>query len=121
MRYEWLAGSVGGLSRPCADLLDGPPAPNHTGPAPLLRRAPDESLPSEQEKAVAAKRAVVGLKKPLESPLHGISSAYAPKLDGTAMQTACGESPTVARIMSLRPLSPLWMRQGPARFGDGTE
>src|ERR1035438_1451464 len=35
--YEWLAWSVGGLSRSCAGLLDGPSAANHTGPAPLSR------------------------------------------------------------------------------------
>jgi hypothetical protein len=74
---------------------------------PVLRRAHDESLPSEQEKAVAAKRAVIGLKEPLESPLHGTSGAYAPKIDGSAMRAQRVEkSPTVARIMSLCPLSP---------------
>jgi len=46
-----------------------------------LSRAPNGSLPSEQEKAVTAKRAPKGLKKPLESCLNGISRAIASKID----------------------------------------
>ena len=34
---------------------------------------------------MTAKRAPVGLKEPLESRLHGISGAYASKVDGSAM------------------------------------
>ena len=56
-----------------------------------LRRAPNGNLPSEQEKAVTAKSAPVGLKKPLESRLNGASSVYASKIDGSAMGTARGE------------------------------
>ena len=48
-------------------------------------------LPSEQEKAVTAKRAPVGLKKPLESRLYNILGACAPEIDGSAMGAACGE------------------------------
>jgi hypothetical protein len=53
--------------------------------------ASDGRLPSEHEKAMTAKRAPVGLKEPLECLLHGISSACASKIDGSAMWTACGE------------------------------
>ena len=56
-----------------------------------LRRAPNWDLPSEQEKAVTAKRAPVGLKKPLERRLNGVSGVYASKIDGSAMGTARGE------------------------------
>jgi hypothetical protein len=50
-------------------------------------------LPSEQEKAVTAKRAPVGLKKPLESSLNGVLGISASKIDGSAMGTARGEQP----------------------------
>ena len=63
-------------------------------PPPLyLGRAPDEGLPPEQVKAVTAKRAVAGLKKPLEGRLQGISGAYASKIDRPAMRAASGENP----------------------------
>ena len=55
---------------------------------PLLRRAPNGNLPSKQEKAVTAKRAPVGLKKPLENHLDRVSGAYASKIDGSAMGAA---------------------------------
>jgi len=42
---------------------------------------------------MAAKGAPVGLKKPLESRLDGVSGAYASKIDGSAMRAACGEQP----------------------------
>ena len=50
-------------------------------------------LPSEQEKAVTAQRAPVGLKKPLESRLNGVSCISPSKIDGPAMRTARGEQP----------------------------
>ena len=58
-----------------------------------LRRAPDESLPSEQEKVVAAKTAPAGFEEPVEGSFHGISRAYASEIDRSAMWTACREQP----------------------------
>ena len=40
---------------------------------------------------MTAKRAPVGLKKPLESRLNGVSGIYASKIDGSAMGTVRGE------------------------------
>ena len=60
---------------------------------PVLRHAPNENLPSEQEEVVAAKRAAVKLKQPLERCLDRISAACASKIDGSAMRAACGEEP----------------------------
>ena len=59
----------------------------------VLCRAPNGNLPTEQEKAVTAKRAPIGLKKPKESRLDGISGAYTSKIDGSAMRTAREEQP----------------------------
>jgi len=42
---------------------------------------------------VAAKSAPAGLKEPVESPLDGISGAYASEIDRSAMRTACREQP----------------------------
>ena len=58
-----------------------------------LRRVPNQSVPSEQEKVVAAKTAPARFEEPVESPLHGISGAYAPEIDGSAIGTACREQP----------------------------
>ncbi len=82
---------------------------------------PDESLPSEQEKAVAAKRAVVGLKKPLQSRLQGIAGAYAPEIDGSAMRAACGEEPYSSAHHEPASGFSAPVASGPARFGDGAE
>ena len=59
----------------------------------VLRRTPDWDSPTEQEEAVTAKRAPVGLKKPLESRLNGVSGVDTSKIDGSAMGTARGEQP----------------------------
>jgi hypothetical protein len=53
--------------------------------------AGNQSVPSEQEKVVAAKTAPARFEEPVESPLHGISGAYAPEIDGSAIGTACRE------------------------------
>jgi len=58
-----------------------------------LCRVPNQSVPSEQEKVVAAKTAPARFEEPVESPLHGISGAYAPEIDGSAIGTACREQP----------------------------
>jgi hypothetical protein len=58
-----------------------------------LSRAPDRDLPSEQEEAVAAKIAVIGLKKPLQSCLHAVANADAPEINRPAMRTLFGEEP----------------------------
>jgi hypothetical protein len=82
---------------------------------------PDGSLPSEQEKVVAAKRAVVGLKKPLQSRLQGIAGAYAPEIDGSAMRAACGEQPYSGADHEAASAFAAPVAPGPARFGDGAE
>ena len=69
------------LSKGCC-CLTAPPGPLR------FTSCPNWDLPSEQEKAVTAKRAPVGLKKPLESRLNGVSRVYASKIDGSAMGTA---------------------------------
>src|ERR1035441_10034231 len=61
---------------------------------PSLGGVPDGSLPSQQEDVATAKRTTVGLKKPMESSLDGVSDAYTSKLDGSAMWTAFGKYPT---------------------------
>ena len=58
-----------------------------------LRRVLDESLPSEQEKVVAAQTAPAGFEEPVESPFHGISDAYSSEIDRSAIWTACREQP----------------------------
>ena len=58
-----------------------------------LRRVPNETMPSQQEKVVAAKTAPAGLKDPVEKALHGISGAHASEIDRSAMWTACREQP----------------------------
>ena len=58
-----------------------------------LRCVPDESLPSESEKVVAAKTAPAGFEEPVESPFHGIPDAYPSEIDGSAMWTARREQP----------------------------
>jgi hypothetical protein len=58
-----------------------------------LRRVLDESVPSEQEKVVAAQTAPAGFEEPVESPFHGISRAYASEIDRSAIWTACREQP----------------------------
>jgi hypothetical protein len=40
---------------------------------------------------VTAKRAPIGLKKPVESSLNGVSNANASKFDRSAMWTTCGQ------------------------------
>jgi hypothetical protein len=48
-------------------------------------------MPSEQEEVVTAKTTTVGLKEPVESRLDGITGAYSPKIDGSAIRTVRGE------------------------------
>ena len=60
---------------------------------PALRRGADGNLPPEQEEPVAAQRAPVGVKKPLESRLDGVSCISPSKINGPAMRTARGEQP----------------------------
>ena len=70
---------------------------------------------------MTAKRAPVGLKKPVESRLHGISSAYASKIDGSAMRAACGEEPNSGADHGRTSALTAPVAEGPARFGDGVE
>ncbi len=51
----------------------------------------DWSLPAEQEKMAAAKRAAIGQQDPVEGLLHGISNADASKIDRPAIRTLRGE------------------------------
>ena len=81
----------------------------------------DGNLPSKQEKVVTAKRAPVGLKNPLEGRLHGISGAYASKIDGSAMRAACGEEPYSGADHEAASAFTATVAAGPARFGDGVE
>jgi len=70
---------------------------------------------------VTAKRAPVGLKKPSESRLNGISGADTSEIDGSAMGTARGEQPEFG--VDHDPVSPFagLSAEGPARYEDGAE
>jgi hypothetical protein len=81
------------------------------------RRALYWNLPPEQEKVVTAKRAPVGLKKPFQGSLQGISSAGASKFDGPAMRAACREEP----CRDADHESTSVFAAGAARPGDGAE
>jgi hypothetical protein len=48
-------------------------------------------MPSEQEEVATAKTTTVGLKEPVKSRLDGITGAYYPEIDGSAMRTVRGE------------------------------
>jgi len=69
------------------------PRANCVRARPVLRRSLNWHLPSEQEKAVTTKTATAGLKKPLQSRLHGIQDSYASKVDGSAIWAPPGEEP----------------------------
>ena len=98
---------------PKLDVAGSSPVSRSKNQPHSLRRVPDGSLPSEQEKVATAKRATVGLKKPVESFLDGVSDAYTSKLDGSAMWTASGEYPTCGLTHgSNLQLSPHCPRQG---------
>ncbi|MGO9970085.1 MAG: transposase [Bryobacteraceae bacterium] len=82
---------------------------------PVLRSAPDESMPSEQEKAAAAKRAVWGCR----SHWKAISRVLRAPTLVKSMDRQCGQrvekSPTAARIMG--PFSPHRLRQDRGGLG----
>ncbi len=65
----------------------------HNSPSAPLRRAPVQRWPSQKEKMVAAKRAPVGLKKPMERRLQRISHAHDSKIDRSAMRAARRKEP----------------------------
>jgi hypothetical protein len=44
-------------------------------------------MPPEQEKVVTAKSATIGLKQPMKRVFNGVSHAYTPELDGSAIGT----------------------------------
>ena len=106
-------------------LASGFRAPGHEYAAscirPLLPRALNGHLPSEQEEAMTAKRAPVGLKKPLESPLHKISGVYASKVDGSAMRAVSEGEPYHGADHGSASAFVAMVAAGPARFGDGVE
>jgi len=58
----------------------------------LLRGAADGSLPAEQEKVTATESAPVRLKKPVDHFFHGVSYAYASKINRFAIGTARGHN-----------------------------
>src|ERR1051326_5560210 len=78
---------------------------------------PNGRLPAEQEKAVTAKRAPVGLKKPAESHLHGISGACASEVDGSAIRAMGGEEPYRGTDHKSTSAFTALFAAGPARFG----
>jgi len=82
---------------------------------PVLRSAPDESMPSEQEKAAAAKESSGGVAEAIGKPFQSIAGAYARE----SMDRQCGQrvekSPTAARIMG--PFSPHRLRQDRGGLG----
>ena len=68
---------------------------------------------------MTAKRAQVGLKKPLESRLNGVSGVHASKIDGSAMGTARGEQrefgvdhDPVSTFAGLSAARPAWFMDG---------
>jgi hypothetical protein len=87
---------------------------------PLLRRTADESVPPEQEKMTAAKRAAVRLKEPSKSCFDGILGAHAPKIDGSAMRAARQKEPRGADHDSISVFMALGA-DGPPRFGERVE
>lgn len=89
MEYGWWLVAARERGTPGGCGMPSSPAFLHNP----LRCVPDESLPSELEKVVAAKTAPARLQKPLECRLHGIPDAYPSEIDGSAMWTACREQP----------------------------
>ena len=89
MEYGWWLVAARERGTPGGCGMPSSPAFLHNP----LRCVPDESLPSESEKVVAAKTAPARLQKPLECRLHGIPDAYPSEIDGSAMWTACREQP----------------------------
>jgi hypothetical protein len=87
----------------------------------LLSGPSNESLPSEQEKVVAAERAAVGVKQPLESRFDGIPRVHASKIDGFAMRAACGEQPYPGADHEAASAFAAPVAAGPARCGGGVE
>ena len=78
--------------------LDSLHAPGNAAPRSTLSGPTDRSLPSKQEEVAAAEIAPVGQKYPVESSLDGTSGAYTPKLDRSAMWTACRECSQLKRL-----------------------
>jgi hypothetical protein len=78
-------------------------------------------LPSEQEKVVAAKRAAVGLKEPLERCLDGISAADASEIDRSAMRAVFGEQPRYGTDHEPSPAFGALVATDPAGCGGGVE
>jgi hypothetical protein len=83
-----------------------------------LRGAPQRSLPAQQEKVAATEGAAVGLKKPMDGFLDGVSETYASKLDRSAIGTAGGKQAGCAVDHGAnRPLSLCRPRPGRRCFG----
>jgi hypothetical protein len=88
---------------------------------PRLRRLCNWNLPAEQKKVVTAKGAPVGLKKPVEGHLHGVSGVCPSKFDRSAMWAAIRVEPYRSADHGATSAATAPAAVAPARSGDGVE